>query len=845
MKSKKLLSLLVSLMVLCSLVSGIVTVNAEYVPHFEDGFESYATADDMKTAGYDLSESGNITLPEITPGDKAMFINKTAASNNNTVINKTWTPLSEGFVVVSTNFMQPSSASVRLQQIWNGTKSLRPCMVGISGAGYLTLKCETDLNLIKFVYGNWYQVATVMDMSQKKVYVYFDGQLINPEGHGFYQAAEDIGRIEIQTNDTKAGSLYVDDIYVDSFSSMEDAYLAIASRNILKNSSSAEYTDSFMANFKEKSDTYLETFASGADSSATDNLTKLVDSAIPSLNKVLFSENFDGYATDASPSSGYVASANNKVISKTIGSSDSNVLQLTNGGSRTRLLKGGINLPATAEISFKFMQETKSEITRLAGAYNSDGKLCAFEMYSNGTGIHLKRTLNNSVPAEPIVTNYEAGTWYDISVKLDYNAHTATAYVNGKKIVTIDFIDNFIENTVVEGGNTYTYDHAPVNRVFDSLNDKAGTYYLENISVNEYMPAPVCIVSKSFFTDADGNSCEKLTPGGTLSSVLVTKNSDTAAMLYTAVFEGDTLADVSFEDISEYDAGTTFEVPVNISVGSEADTVVKQFVWDELTPLTVNTLRTMDAKGSKIIIMGDSTVATYDKAESYPQAGWGEMLSNYLDGNVTVENYAIPGHTLKAGYSNGVLAEALASSRPGDFLLIQYAHNDSKPENSSVYSDAIREYRGYLKLYADSARAKGVTPVFVTSPVRRTVAYFGKNSVLCSYADAMKSVGREMNVPVIDLNTASAELVDCLETGEVGSSKNLYLFVDANDSRYFAEGSSYTTSVYNKDSATEDNTHFCEYGADVMAGLVADGLKSIGFELSERVDSITHVPVMP
>lgn len=845
MKRKSVISITMVLCMLFTLLSGIGVVYAEYVPSFEENFEAYSSAAEFKAAGYDLAETGNMSFPEIAPGNKALYIYKTASSNSNTVVNAKWDALSEGYVVVTTSFNKPSASSVRLQQIWNSAKNMRPCMIGLDSSGNMTIKCgdRDGMALAKISYNRWYQLATVMDMTNKKIYVYLDGQLLNPNGNTFYQNATDVGRLEIQTNDNQAGVLYVDNLYAESFSSLEDARLAVVARNIIYDSSYGEYADGVKAEFAVDAKAQIELLAAGSNEAATNELSGLIDNMLPEIRDAVFTENFEAYTEGASPSAGYVASSCNKVVTETVGEASTKVLELTNSGSRARLLKGGLGINGYAEVNYSFMQKTKSEISRLAGAYSGDGKLCAFEMYSNGSSVYIKKTLSNSVPPVSVINNYEVNRWYDISVKLDYSKHTATVFVDGERKATVDFIDNFIENTVVEGNNTYTYSNAPVARAFDTLTNTKGTYYIDNVSINAYIPLPDFSVAKSVFSDAEGNPCEKLTAGGSLDSVFVTKNNDASATLYTAVYEGEELVAVNFEDLSGYGEGT-FEVPVNLEIGTDSGTVVKQFVWNDMAPVTVNTIRTADAQGAKVILLGDSTVASYDKAQYYPQAGWGEMLANYLEGDVSVENYAKPGYSLKATYSEKLLHDALAGAKPGDFMLIQFAHNDSKAE-SDVYSDAVSEYRAYLSAFVQMARAKGVIPVFVTSPVRRVNAYVGGNAILCSYAEAMKSVARGLYVPVIDLNSASEELVACLESEEVDSSKNLYLHLGANDSRYFGEGSQYTTSTYNNGSGVADNTHFCEYGADVMAGLVADGLKTIGFELSERVDAVTHIPVMP
>lgn len=346
--------------------------------------------------------------------------------------------------------------------------------------------------------------------------------------------------------------------------------------------------------------------------------------------------------------------------------------------------------------------------------------------------------------------------------------------------------------------------------MFDSFNNNRGEYYIGNIVVtSDNLESPDCYISGILFRDAEGNEYSKPVVGGTFEKAYAVKNnSDGKTVVYNAVYSGGSLIGVTSRDISGEPEGQNIEMDVNIRLPESDDILVKQFIWDGTTsPKASNTVRSAGADGTTVYIVGDSTVATYDYATYYPQTGWGQMLENYLNG-ATVKNFAIPGSSLKQMYKQGVFDNVIAQGRPGDFLLIQFGHNDSK-FTYAEYSDIFAGYRAYLKYYAERARAKGMIPIFVTSPVRRRNNIFGGESSLVSYAAAVKSVGRALNIPVIDLFTKSSELVSCLDSEEADSSKKLFLFVDANDSRYFGDGSAYTSSVYNKDGKTEDNTHFC------------------------------------
>jgi lysophospholipase L1-like esterase len=148
-----------------------------------------------------------------------------------------------------------------------------------------------------------------------------------------------------------------------------------------------------------------------------------------------------------------------------------------------------------------------------------------------------------------------------------------------------------------------------------------------------------------------------------------------------------------------------------------------------------------------VVIVGDSTVATYEK--TLPFRGWGQMLQAWAKPGVEVRNHAVSGTSSKSFRDLGLWTKAL-QDKPA-YVFIQFGHNDigSAPDR---HSDPDTTYRQNLRQYIDETRAAGATPILVTPPVRR-VYKDGKlvHEHLLPYVEAMTALGSEMHVPVIPL----------------------------------------------------------------------------------------------
>jgi lysophospholipase L1-like esterase len=160
-----------------------------------------------------------------------------------------------------------------------------------------------------------------------------------------------------------------------------------------------------------------------------------------------------------------------------------------------------------------------------------------------------------------------------------------------------------------------------------------------------------------------------------------------------------------------------------------------------------------------IFLLGDSTV-TDQRAE--PGASWGQMLTAFLRPDVAVANHAESGETMKSFITELRFAKVLELARPGDWALIQFGHNDQKTQWPQTYADAQTTYRDYLRTWIAEFRRRGVQPVLVTSPERRNWTGRAIRPTLADYAAAVRAVGAELGVPVVDLNAASIRIYEAL-----------------------------------------------------------------------------------
>ena len=221
----------------------------------------------------------------------------------------------------------------------------------------------------------------------------------------------------------------------------------------------------------------------------------------------------------------------------------------------------------------------------------------------------------------------------------------------------------------------------------------------------------------------------------------------------------------------------------------------------------------------RIFWAADSTVAQ-NTISSYPQTGMGQTLPLYLKEDVIVYNYAKNGRSSKSFINEGILEKIKEELKEGDFLFIQFGHNDQKPDEERR-TEAFSTYQEYLSVYIETARKYGAYPVLITSLYRRLFLPNGhiKDEVHFDYPDAMKALGKKLNVPVIDLCQKSKDLFE--KTGDEDS-KKWFMHLKKGEFISYVDG-------------LEDNTHLRYEGAVIMSGLVAEGLREVGGIYTELV----------
>lgn len=220
----------------------------------------------------------------------------------------------------------------------------------------------------------------------------------------------------------------------------------------------------------------------------------------------------------------------------------------------------------------------------------------------------------------------------------------------------------------------------------------------------------------------------------------------------------------------------------------------------------------------KIFWAGDSTVQTND-ITTYPQTGIGQVFSLYTREDVEVCNCAKNGRSTKSFMAEGRLQAVDEAIQEGDFLFIQFGHNDEKTEDPSRYTEPFSDYMENLAVFVETARKHGAYPVLVTPLERRCFAdskHLGMGAH-SDYVAAMKQTAEQMKVPLVDLYSMSR--LELKKAGEAGSRK-WYMNLAPGEYPGCPEGK-------------VDNTHLKYEGAVVFAGLVARGLKELGGRYAE------------
>jgi pectinesterase len=224
------------------------------------------------------------------------------------------------------------------------------------------------------------------------------------------------------------------------------------------------------------------------------------------------------------------------------------------------------------------------------------------------------------------------------------------------------------------------------------------------------------------------------------------------------------------------------------------------------------------SKAITIFIVGDSTAANKDTSGGKLERGWGQLFQNYFNKNLAVvDNHARNGRSSKSFMTDGLWAKVTKLIKKGDYVLIQFGHNDEKKGDTARYTQPGSTFDQYLTKYVTETQKLGGIPVLLSPVVRRK----WKNGVLVDthgeYRYTARNVATNLKVKFIDANSITEKLESGL--GEEGS-KKLHMIYDAGQEAAYPDGIS-------------DNTHYNVYGAKTVAKLLADALTAEVSELAQ------------
>ncbi len=218
-----------------------------------------------------------------------------------------------------------------------------------------------------------------------------------------------------------------------------------------------------------------------------------------------------------------------------------------------------------------------------------------------------------------------------------------------------------------------------------------------------------------------------------------------------------------------------------------------------------------------VYLIGDSTMSVKE-TKAYPETGWGMPFAYFFDSSVVVDNRAKNGRSTRTFIEENRWQPVVDNLKPGDYVLIQFGHNDEVKTKKSYTTES--EFKSYLHKYVSDTKSKKATPILITPTARR---YFDTNGVFTGthepYSEAVRTVAKEQQIPCVDLDKKSQELLK-----KMGAEHSTLLYNHLEP----GEHPNYPTGK-------RDNTHFNELGARKMAELVLESLHALNVPLVEHV----------
>lgn len=226
------------------------------------------------------------------------------------------------------------------------------------------------------------------------------------------------------------------------------------------------------------------------------------------------------------------------------------------------------------------------------------------------------------------------------------------------------------------------------------------------------------------------------------------------------------------------------------------------------------------AQKTTIFSIGDSTMASKVNPAENPEHGWVQVLAPFFNSSIIIDNRAVNGRSTRSFLNENRWDSVCKILKKGDYVFIQFGHNDQKVEDPKRYTNPHTAYRYNLIKFVMDSRAKGATPILFSSIVRRN---FNENGVLVDthgdYPMETRLVAQQYNVPFIDLNYLTEKLEESYGMEE---SKKLHLHFKAGENSYYKQ-------------EKNDDTHLSNLGATEVAKLVIAALKISDLDLKKHI----------
>ena len=218
-----------------------------------------------------------------------------------------------------------------------------------------------------------------------------------------------------------------------------------------------------------------------------------------------------------------------------------------------------------------------------------------------------------------------------------------------------------------------------------------------------------------------------------------------------------------------------------------------------------------------VYLIGDSTMADKE-VKAYPETGWGMPFHYFFDSTVTVDNRAKNGRSTRTFIEEGRWQPVVENLKEGDYVLIQFGHNDEVPTKKSYTTED--QFKANLTKFVTESRSKKAIPILITPVARRKFDADGKiEETHAVYTQLVKEVANKYDVPLIDLDKESQELVQHFGPD---ASQYLYNHLEPGENPHYPEGRA-------------DNTHFSELGARKMAEIVLHDIEKLNLGLAQHI----------